>query len=157
MILKEQAVKPFPVDVEAKQIVRWLIEEERRSAFGLLVTATRSYRRNALGAGEDSSLGDIEREDLSEMTEVGLLEVTPRQKPGGWTLRIRVEDDIGPGLPEDEPAPTGDEEIDLATFYEEFMTEDRGLAEVSAEVSDPNAKTSLGLLLDAILTDRHQA
>lgn len=149
-------MKPFPVDVEAKQIVRWLIEEQRRPRFDLLVTATRSYERNALGAGEDSRLGNAEREDLSEMTEVGLLEVTSRQKPGGWTLRIRVEDDIGPGLPEDEPVPTGDEEIDLATFCEEFMTADRGLAEVSAEVAGPDAETSLGLLLDAILKDRHE-
>jgi len=150
-------VEPYPVDVEAKQIVCWLLEERHGPAFDLLVTATRSYQRNALGPGDDSRLGDAEREDLGEMTEVGLLEVTPRQKPGDWTLRIRVEDDIGPGLPEDEPVPEGDEDIDLATFYEEFVTADRGLAEVSAEVASRDAKASLGLLLGAILKDRHQA
>jgi hypothetical protein len=50
--------------VEAKQIVRWLMDEARRPAFDLLVTATRSYRSNNL-ASEDSRLGDAEREDLS--------------------------------------------------------------------------------------------
>lgn len=146
----------YPVDVEAKQIVRWLMDEKRRDALGLLVTATRSYQGNPLGPSEDSRLGETEREDLSEVTEVGLLEVTPRQRPGRWTLRIRVEDDIGPGLPEDEPVPAGEEEIDLATFYEEFVGQDRGLAEVSAEAEGYDGKESLVRLLDAILKDRHR-
>ena len=149
-------MEPYPVDVEAKQIVRWLMDEARRPAFDLLVTATRAYHRSALGAGEDSRLGEAEREDLSEITEVGLLGVTPREKPSGWTLRVRVEDDIGPGLPEEEPVPAGDEEIDLATFYEEFIAADRGLAEVSAEAEGTDAKASLVRVLDAILKDRHQ-
>ena len=149
-------MEPYPVDVEAKQIVRWLMDEARHPAFDLLVTATRSYQRSALGAGEDSRLGEAEREDLSEITEVGLLEVTPRKKPSGWTLRVRVEDDIGPGLPEEQPVPAGDEEIDLATFYEEFIAADRGLAEVSAEAEGTDAKASLVRVLDAILKDRHQ-
>lgn len=150
-------MEPYSVDVEARQIVRWLMDEQRGPAFNLLISATRSYQRKALGAGEDSRLGDTEREDLGEMTEVGLLEVTPRQRPGDWTLRVRVEDDIGPGLPEDEPVPEGEEGIDVATFYEEFVAADRGLAEVSAEAAGGDAKTSLRLFLDAILTDRHQA
>lgn len=150
-------MKTFPVDVEAKQIVRWLIEEERRPESGLLVTAMRSFRRDALGAGEDQRLGEVEREDLGEMTEIGLVEVKPRRDPGEWTLRISVEDDIGPGLPEDEPVPTGEEEIDLPTFAADFMAEDRGLAEVSAEVSGADAEASLGLLVEAILSDRHPA
>ena len=148
-------MEPYPVDMEASQIVRWLMKEQDRP--DLLVTATRSYQRKTLGAGEDSRLGDTEREDLAEMTEVGLLEVTSRHKPGDWTLRIRVEDDIGPGLPEDEPVPTGDEEIDVAAFYEDFIAADRGLAEVSAEAAGRDAKSSLGRLLSAILTDRHRA
>ena len=148
-------MEPYPVDVDAKQIVRWLLEEKRRPAFDLLVTATRSYRRSALGAGDDSRFGDAEREDLSEMSEAGHLEVAP-QAAGGWTLRVRVEDDIGPGLPEDEPVPAGEEEIDLATFYEDFIAQDRGLAEVSAEAEGASGKASLESLLDAILKDRHQ-
>jgi hypothetical protein len=149
-------VETYPVDVEAEQIVHWLTDEARLKAFDLLVTVTRSYQKGELGPGEDARLGEVEREDLGEISEVGLLEVTPRQKPSLWTLRIRVEDDIGPGLPEDEPVPTDEEEIDLATFYEEFIKADRGLADVSAEVEGPAAKASLTKLLEAILEDRHR-
>lgn len=147
-------MEPYPVDVEAKQIVRWLMQEERRKAFDLIVRATRSYQANGL-APEDLRLGDFEPEELSEMSEIGLLEVLPRREPRGWVLRIRVEDDIGPHLPEDEPAAPDEEEIDLATFYEEFLAEDRGLAETSAEVDGPHAKAALARLFKAILTDRH--
>jgi hypothetical protein len=88
--------------------------------------------------------------------EVGLVEVTPRHRPSLWTLRIRAADDIGPGLPDDEPVPAGEEEIDLPTFYEEFIKTDRGLAEVSAEVESPAAKGSLTRVLDAMRQDRHK-
>jgi hypothetical protein len=80
----------------------------------------------------------------------------PRKEPSRWTLRVRVADDIGPRTPEEEPVPTEDEEIDLPTFYEEFIAADRGLAEVSAEVEGPTAKANLTRLLDAILENRHQ-
>jgi hypothetical protein len=149
-------VEPYQVDVEAKQIVRWLMDEERRRAFDLLVSATRSYEREALEAAEEGKLGEAESEDVSEISEVGLLEVMPRKEPSRWTLRVRVADDIGPRTPEDEPVPAEDEEIDLPTFYEEFIAPDRGLAEVSAEVEGPAAKASLTRLLDAILEDRHK-
>jgi len=42
---EEQAVEPIIVDIEPRQIVRWLLDEERIKAFDLLVTATRSYER----------------------------------------------------------------------------------------------------------------
>ncbi len=149
-------MEPYPVDVEAEQVVHWLLDEERLRAFDLLVRTTRSYQREELEAREEASLGEAEGEDLSEISEVGLLEVTPRQEPSRWTLRIRVEDDIGPRLPDDEPVPGTDEEIDLPTFYEEFIKADRGLAEVSAEVENPAAKANLTHLLNAILKERHQ-
>jgi hypothetical protein len=154
--LKESAVETYPVDVDVEQVVHWLLDEQRLHAFGLLVRTTRSYQRIALGAGEDGRLGDTEREDLGECLEVGLVEVTPRHRPSLWTLRIRAADDIGPGLPDDEPVPAGEEEIDLPTFYEEFIKTDRGLAEVSAEVESPAAKGSLTRVLDAMRQDRHK-
>jgi hypothetical protein len=80
----------------------------------------------------------------------------PRQKPHIWTLRVRVEDDIGPRLPEDEPVPEAEEELDLPTFYEEFIKGDRGIAEVSVDVDSPAAKASFNRVLEAMMTDRHQ-
>jgi hypothetical protein len=145
-------MEPYPVDVEAKQIVRWLIDEERRRAFDLMVTASRSYQANGL-ARDDLRFGDLEREELSEISEIGFLEVLPRREPRRWVLRIRVEDDIGPHLPEDESSAPDDEEIDVLTFYEEFFAADRGLAETSAEVDGPQAKAALTRLLGAILNN----
>jgi hypothetical protein len=149
-------VEPIEVDVDAKQIVRWLLEEERIENFGLLVTATRSYERVEFTPGEESTLGDQEGEELSEINEVGLLEVMPRKEPGRWALRIRVTDDIGPRVPDDEAAPIKDEEIDLATFHTEFIESDRGFTEVTAEVKDRTANADLTNLIEAIVTDRHK-
>jgi hypothetical protein len=152
---EEQAVEPIIVDIEPRQIVRWLLDEERIKAFDLLVTATRSYEREELAPGEERQLGEAEAEELSEINEVGLLEVMPRKEPSRWTLRLRVTDDIGPRMPEDEPVPTEDEEIDLATFNEEFVVADRGFTEVSAEAQDRAASAELTRLVEALLTDRN--
>jgi hypothetical protein len=71
-------------------------------------------------------------------------------------LRIRVEDDIGPRVPEDEPTPGTEEEIDLGAFYEEFIAAGRGVVEITAEADGPSAKANLTRLIKAIVTDRHQ-
>lgn len=149
-------METYPVDVDAEQVVLWLLDEQRLHAFDLLVRTTRSYQRSALGESEDSRLGDTEREDLGENFEVGLVEVMPRHKPSLWTVRIRVTDDIGPGLPDEEPVPPGEEEIDLPTFYDEFIKADRGLGEVSAEVEGPGAKGSLTHVLNAMRQNLHK-
>jgi len=147
-------VETYPVDIAPEQVVRWLMVEGRLHAFDLLVSATRSFEPGELAG--DERLGGEEREEVSEISEVGLLEVMPRQKPHIWTLRVRVEDDIGPHLPEDEPIPETEEEPDVPTFYEEFIKADRGIAEVSVEVDSPAAKASFNRVLEAMLTDRHQ-
>lgn len=156
MSAEEQPVEQVPVDLEAKQIVRWLLEEQRAGAFDLLVTATRSYERTELSASEAGQIGEAEREELSEINEVGLLEVMPRKEPSRFTLRIRVVDDIGPRMPDDEEVPAEEEEIDLETFNEEFIAADRGLVEVSAETRDRAARAELTRLIKAIITDRHK-
>ena len=153
---EEQAVEPVIVDIEARQIVRWLLDEERSKAFDLLVSATRSYEREELAPGEEGQLGEAEGEELSEINEVGLLEVVPRNEPSRWTLRLRVTDDIGPRMPDDEPVPTEDEEIDLATFNEEFVMADRGFSEVSAEAKDRAASAEFTRLVEAIVENRHR-
>lgn len=149
-------MEPIIVDIEPRQIVRWLLDEERIKAFDLLVTATRSYEREELAPGEERQLGEAEAEELSEINEVGLLEVMPRKEPSRWTLLLRVTDDIGPRMPEDEPVPTEDEEIDLTTFNEEFVVADRGFTEVSAEAQDRAASAELTRLVEAIVENRHR-
>ena len=149
-------METYPVDLAAQQIVRWLMDEERRHAFDLLVRATRSFRHRHLDQNNNSRLGDVEQEDLGENIEIGIMEIAPRHKPSLWTLRIRVADEIGPNLPIDASVPSDEEEVDLPTFYEEFIEKDRGLPEVSAEVESPEAKGSLTRLLAAIREDRHR-
>jgi hypothetical protein len=59
-------------------------------------------------------------------------------------------------MPDDEPVPADSEEIDLATFNEEFVAADRGYTEVSADARDRAARAELTRLVKAILTDRHR-
>ena len=93
---------------------------------------------------------------MIEISEVGTLEVRPRCTPHSWVLRVRVEDDIGPRVPEDESVPEGEEDVDLVAFFEEFIKRNRGVAETMAEVGTPAAKASLRhKILPAILMDRH--
>lgn len=145
------------VDLAPNQVVRWLLDEGRLHAFDLLVNATRSYQVNVLSPEDRAGFNEDEEKDLSAISEIGILEVRPRDNPHRWTLRVRVADDIGPRTPEDEPVPEGEEDIDLPTFYEEFIRDNRGIAEVSAEVEGPAAKESLNRILAAMLTDRHKA
>ena len=149
-------METYPIDITPEQVIRWLMVEGRLHAFDLLISATRSFERGELTGGASRRLDEEEREEVSEISEVGLLEVIPRQKPHIWTLRVHIEDDIGPRMPEDEPVPETEEELDLPTFYEEFIKAERGFAEVSVEVDSPAAKASFNRVLEAILTDRHQ-
>ena len=50
-----------------------------------------------------------------------------------------------------------EQQIDLGTFYKEFIGPGRGNANVTAEVADPAAKEHLALILEAIETNRHGA
>jgi hypothetical protein len=44
----------------------------------------------------------------------------------GWRLTVVVEDEAGPRIPEAGTAMEGEQEIDLGTFYREFIQPDRG-------------------------------
>ena len=120
-------METYPVDLEASQIVRWLIEEQRRGTLQLNVTATRSYVVEALEKADLDQIGE-EGEDLNDILAIGTLEVSPPAAKNGWVLRIRVEDRIGPRLPEDEDAPEGEEELDLQTFEADFIVPERAIS-----------------------------
>ena len=145
----------FP-DIDAQQVVRWLIDEQRRGTLDLNVFATRSYVVEALSEGEAQRLGDEEAEDLSDILAVGVLEVHPPALHGGWLLRLRVEDRIGPRSPEDDELSL-EEEIDLETFEAEFIRPERGEAEVLLEVEHAQGKARFTRLFKAMLHDKHSA
>lgn len=141
----------YPVDIAADQVVRWLLAEQRAGRLAFEVQATRRYVSEAVTTG----LGEDQRPDLGEVVAVGVLEISPLSTAAGWLLRIRMEDPLGPRLPDDEPAPEGEEEIDLDTFQAEFVAPGRALEDVTLEANTPQAKARFTRLLNQLLRDRH--
>lgn len=142
------------LDIAPQQVVRWLQDEKRAGRLPVEIRATRSYVPQDPGVRIDDIGGDA-ADPLEEITAVGMLEVTPRESRDGWSLSIRVEDDAGARLPEDEPVPEGEEEIDLGTFSAEFMTGDRGTAFVSVDVADSASLARFQELFESVLKDIH--
>jgi hypothetical protein len=101
-------------------------------------------------------LGDEEREDLSEVATLATLEIEPVHAGDGWRLTVVLEDETGPALTEDDVA-EGEEDMELSTFYDEYIRSGRGTASVMAEVDDTAAEARLSRLLREIETDRHAA
>ena len=92
-------MEPFPVDIDPKQIVRWLIAEHRITPSSLKIAARRTTEVREIPARAELHLGDEEREDLSEVATVATLEITPAHPSDGWLMTISVEDEIGPRGP----------------------------------------------------------
>jgi hypothetical protein len=149
-------MESFAVDVDPAQIVQWLLAEEREGRRDYSIYAARSYLREPPPETAECRLGDEEREDIDQVTVIGMLEIAPFAYADGWTLRIRAEDPLGPRTPEDEPVPLEEEEIDLATLEEEFIRPRRAMIEIEGEARDENAKRRLHRLLHAVETDRHR-
>ena len=60
-------MEPFPVDIDPKQIVRWIMAEHRIEPSSLKIVARRTAEERQIPARADLHLGDEEREDLSEI------------------------------------------------------------------------------------------
>lgn len=148
-------MQPYPIDLEPSQFMLWLRNPGNIEQFDLDVRVTRSFEPKAVPGGADLDVSD--RDDLHDIMEIGLLEVVPRKRPGLWTIRLRVEDDAGPRLPDDEPVPEDEEAIDLETFYDEFFTNERGLSELGAEVESAAAREDLEAVLSAATARSGQA
>jgi len=95
-------------------------------------------------------LGDEEREDLNEIATVATLEIAPGHAADGWLLRIVVEDEIGPSISDGESASAAEQQIDLGTFYHEFIRSGRGNANITGEVEGAEAGARLAYLLQSI-------
>lgn len=107
------------------------MDEEPAGQHRPQINASRHYLPEEIPTLEQSRLGEVESEDISEITAVGVLEVAPLHAADGWLLRVRIEDTRGRRLPEDTPASDQPEEIDLATFQEAFIVPERGTAFVA--------------------------
>ena len=81
----------------------------------------------------ESHLGDEEREDLSEIATIAALEIAPAHASDGWLLRVVIEDEVGPRVPDGNTGAGGEHRIDLGTLYHEFIRPGRGSVNVVAE------------------------
>lgn len=147
----------YPVDLDARQVVHWLIAEQQQGTLHLNVFASRSYEVEPVGRGELQQFGEEESEELSDILAIGLLEVIPQADKNGWLLRIRVEDRIGQRMPEDEAVPEDEEELDLPTFEAEFMTPERGAVDIVLQAEDGYAKARFARIFKEMLRDEHSA
>jgi hypothetical protein len=151
-------METYPADVDPDQLVRWVMAERRaaqRPAISAIARRTTEVRE--IPIRREVHLGDQEREDLSEIATVGTLEIAPLEPGKGWLLTVLIEDEAGPRAPDDNAAPEGEEEIDLDTFYEEFVRPGRGNAYVVAEVENAAAKGRVTRLLNRIERNLHSS
>lgn len=148
-------MEPYSLDIDAEQIVRWLLDEQRAGRLQLAVLATRSYVVEPLTEREAQSFGEEEADELSDMLVVGVLEVRPPAVDDGWLLRLRVEDRIGPRSPEDDDVSLEEEEIDLETFEAEFIRPERGTVDIVLEAEDAQGKARFTRLFKNMLRDKH--
>ncbi len=143
----------YPIDIDPGQMLRWLKAESEAAPGTFRISARRGEEVRQLPAGGASHLGDVEREDLSEVATVATLEVAPVHAHEGWLLRIVVEDELGPRMLG--AAGEGEQAIDLATFYSEYIRPGRGIASVVADVDDTAGRHRLNRLLAEIEKNRH--
>ena len=145
----------YPIDIEPEQIVRWLVAEQKATPSLFRFDARRSVELRDIPPRLEYHLGDEEREDLSEVETIATLEVSPAHASDGWSLKVTVEDEAGPRVAAGDASTAAEQQIDLGTFYHQFIRSSRGIATATAEVQDAAAERHLNQLLDAILVNRH--
>lgn len=145
----------YPLDLDPGQIVRWLVDEHKGSPSAFKISARRAVDVREVPDRAELHLGDEEREDLSEVETIATLEISPARASDGWLIKVVVDDEIGPRLPDREAGIEPEQQIDLGTFYHQFIKSSRGIATATAEVQDAEAERRLTHLLDSISTNRH--
>jgi len=154
-------METYPLDISADQAVRWLMAEARSGRTPGALTCTQSFLVEDIPPTPELHLGDVERDDLSEVTAVGVLELHPQHASEGWVFQIRVEDALNLRLMQD--APVGDrgdlgevQNLDLQRFHETFIAPGRGVAYVNVEAEDEAARLRFDPLLEDMQTNRHR-
>jgi hypothetical protein len=102
-----------------------------------------------------SALATLWHSTLSEIATIVTLEIAPAHMSDGWLLTVIVEDELGPRVQYDGEFAEREQQIDLGTFFKEFIRPGRGIANVIAEVYGPIARARMTRLLNAIEQNRH--
>jgi hypothetical protein len=140
------------IDLTARHLLDWLKADlPRRGSSQLLVRATREFLAEP---GPCAAEGLDAEDGIEVVTSIGLLEVAPADGAGHWVLRLRIEDALGPHLPEDGSVPDVPEELGLDEFESCFLA-DGADGTVTLEADGPAATHAFDRLLARILSDRH--
>ena len=150
-------METYPVDIDPGQVTRWVKAECEVAPSTYKISARRRQETREIPLRAETHLGDEEREDLTEIATIATLEIAPVHAGDGWLLSVVVEDEIGPRVSNGSAGGKAEQQIDLGTFYKEFIRPGRGNATVNAEVADSMAKEHLGRVIQAIETNRHGA
>jgi hypothetical protein len=142
------------IDLTPRHLIEWLRADlALGSAATLAVRATREF----LVEPAPLAGGDFDEEDeMASVTTVGLVEVTPCDGSGRWTLRLRVEDPLGSHLPEDGSVPDEPEEIGLERFADSFLLDAEPDATVTLEADTAADRRRFERVLARMLADRHE-
>jgi hypothetical protein len=149
------AVESFPVDIDAAQVVRWLMTERAATRTALTTTVRCVTEVRKIPMRSEFHLGDEEREDLSKVATIATLEIAPMHEREQWLLTVTVEDEIGPRMASNGFDLGTEYQIDLGTFYNKFIRPRRGIANVIARADSASARAKLNYLLSVIERDQH--
>jgi hypothetical protein len=150
-------METYPVDIDPGQVARWVKAECDVAPSSFRISARRRREVREIPVRAETHFGDEEREDLTEIATIATLEIAPVHASDGWLLSVVVEDEVGPRVSNGGTGDETEQQIDLGTFYKEFIHPGRGNANVIAEVEDPAATEHLARLISAIETNRHGA
>lgn len=145
----------YEIDTASDQIVHWLKDEVANERPRVTYSATRNYVSDENVNLQTAGLG--EEPEISSPITVGILEIGPVDTEDGWQLILRIDDDVGSHLPEDDSVSGLPEDIDLDDFRARFVSSDNGTEFVSVRVDSVEAKKRFDLLFADIVRDRHIA
>ena len=136
-------MEAYPVDIDPGQVARWVKAECEVAPSSFRITARRRQEVREIPARAETHLDDAEREDLTEVATIATLDIAPVHASDGWLLSVVVEDEVGPRVSNGDTSGDAEQQIDLGTFYKEFIRPGRGSANVVAEVENLEAKEYL--------------
>ena len=149
-------METYPVDIDPRQLVRWVRAECETAPAAFRVSASRRREVREIAARSETHFGDQEREDLTEIATIATLDIAPVDASDGWLLSVVVEDEAGPRVSDGDTGGEEGQQIDVGTFDNEFIRTGRGIANVMAEVEGPVARARVTRLLHTIEKNQHK-
>ena len=127
----------YAVDVLPGDVLRWARADAAQSAPQFWIQASRQFTADTDFDREEYGIG--EEEDLVLVSVYGLLELSPRHEPGGWTLQLRADDVIGLVTSGAEGDYEDDDNMTIDAFEEQFLIPEKGEIEVIVQAEDDEA------------------